>query len=76
MYDDLDLTAVLACDDVPVKGIGTGTPFVEMHVENRGPRLNRKQWKRLSRRTRHLLESGRARITTIHELVPLRFPSD
>jgi hypothetical protein len=65
-----DLTYLLACDGVPVKGVRM---FVEAHDDNPVQGLSVRQWRRLSRRTRRLLESGAARIENIRITGPLEF---
>ncbi len=73
MEFDSDLTSLLAADDVPVKRASTS--FVEMQYAD-GPHLTRKQWNRLSRRTRRLLESGVGRIVHIHDVRALEFAGE
>jgi hypothetical protein len=69
-----DLTFLLQTDGVPILPVASRPTFTE--TARRRPRsgLSPAQWRRLSGRTRRLLESGGARIEQLHIVAPLEFP--
>jgi hypothetical protein len=68
-----DLTFLLQTDGVPILSLKKRPTFAE--TARRRPRsgLSPAQWRRLSGRTRRLLESGRARVEQLHIVGPLEF---
>jgi hypothetical protein len=75
MTVEFDLTKKLlgGVDGIPIRSSLEAIPVctTEGHIAN--ARITRTQWLGLSRRVRRMVESGRARITTINEVHPLEF---